>query len=102
MGKIITTTLLILLLALAATATEVPTMELGRKLFHAKNLGTSGNSCATCHPGGKGLDEIEAYDDGMLKEMINFCIRDALKGEMIDLESTEMESFRLYVRSLDN
>ena len=81
-------------------ATEVPTVALGDKLFHAENLGTNGRSCASCHPDGKGLDEIDAYDDGMLKEMVNFCIRDAMKGKMMDLESTEIESFRLYLRSL--
>ena len=81
-------------------ATEVPTVALGDKLFHAENLGTNGKSCATCHPGGKGLDEIDAYDDGMLKEMVNFCIRDAMKGQMMDLESTEVESFLLYLRAL--
>ncbi len=83
-----------------AAATEVPTFELGKRLFHATSLGASGYSCASCHPGGKGLEEIDAYDDGMLREMVNFCIRDALKGEMMDLESTEIESFLLYLRSL--
>lgn len=102
MKKITVCTLLILLTAPFAPATEVPTVKLGKHLFQATNLGTNGNSCATCHPGGKGLEEIDAYDDGMLKEMVNFCIRDALKGDMMDLESTEIESFLLYLRALKN
>lgn len=93
-------TLTLLLLAMTSFATEVPTTTLGDQLFHANNLGTNGKSCASCHPEGKGLEEIDAYDDGMLKEMVNFCIRDAMKGKMMDLQSTEIESFLLYLRSL--
>jgi cytochrome c peroxidase len=81
-------------------ATEIPTVKLGEKLFNANNLGTNGKSCATCHPDGEGLHEIDAYDDGMLKEMVNFCIRDAMKGRMMDLESTEIESFLMYLRKV--
>ena len=88
-----------LFLATTTFATEVPTTALGKQLFEADNLGTNGKSCSSCHPQGKGLEEIAAYDDGMLKEMVNFCIRDAMKGKMMDLESTEIESFLLYLRS---
>ncbi len=101
MSKILLPVLTLTLLFSPALATEIPTLALGEKLFNAVNLGTNGNSCAGCHPGGKGLEEIAAYDDGMLKEMVNFCIRDALKGQMMDLESTEIESFLLYLRSLE-
>lgn len=101
MNRVIIPALLLMLAASPALATEVPTTALGEKLFNAENLGTNGRSCASCHPDGKGLDEIEAYDDDMLKEMVNFCIRDALKGEMIDLESTEIESFLMYLRNLN-
>ena len=93
-------TLILLMLAIPSFATEVPTIILGQKMFEANNLGSNGKSCASCHPDGKGLEEINAYDDGMLKEMVNFCIRDALKGKMMDLESTEIESFLLYLRKL--
>lgn len=82
------------------SAVEGPSLELGKTLFEATTLGSNGNSCATCHPKGKGLDEIQAYDDGMLKEMINFCIRDALKGTMLSFESQELEALRRYLRSL--
>lgn len=86
--------------ATSVFATEVPTLELGKQLFEATNLGSNGKSCSSCHAQGKGLEEIGAYDDGVLREMINFCIRDALKGEMLDPESTELGSLFLYVRSL--
>ncbi len=93
-------TLILLTLTMTSFATEVPTIILGQKMYEANNLGSNGKSCASCHPHGKGLEEIDAYDDGMLKEMVNFCIRDAMKGRMMDLESTEIESFLLYLRSL--
>ena len=83
-----------------ALATEGPTVAMGQTLFVSTDLGSNGKSCASCHPGGKGLNEIGAYDDAMLKEMINFCIRDALKGKMFALESQELDSMLLYLRTL--
>lgn len=83
-----------------ASATEAPNVELGRTLFHATSLGTNGKSCASCHPDGKGLEEIEAYDPPTLREMINFCIRDALKGAMLAADSQELQAMERYLRSL--
>jgi len=100
MNRIIIPALLLILSTTPAISMEAPNADLGEKLFNTNNLGSNDKSCASCHPDGKGLEEINAYDDGMLKEMVNFCIRDALKGEMIDLESTEIESFLIYLRSL--
>lgn len=94
---------LMVLLALSCsvcTAVEGPSPALGKPLFEATTLGSNGNSCATCHPGGNGLNEVHAYDDSMLREMINFCIRDALNGTMLALESQEIEALQRYVRSL--
>ncbi len=93
-------TILLLAIAFSAAAIESPNRELGEKLFNWEALGSNGKSCSTCHPGGKGLEEIGAYDDGMLMEMINFCIRDALKGEMLTPDSQELESMLIYLRSL--
>lgn len=82
------------------TATEGPTVTMGEILFTSTTLGSNGKSCSSCHPGGKGLAEIGAYDDATLREMINFCIRDALKGKMFALESQELDSLLLYLRTL--
>jgi len=87
-----------LLVVPGARGVEGPNESLGKKLFESTQLGTNGRSCAVCHPTGKGLEEIGAYSDQQLKEMINFCIRDALKGRMFDLESTELSSMLFYVR----
>ncbi|GAB4168931.1 MAG: cytochrome c peroxidase [Geothermobacteraceae bacterium] len=83
-----------------AMATETPNLDLGKALFESTALSTNGKSCASCHPDGKGLQEIDAYDDDMLREMINFCIRDALKGKMLPNDAQELESMRLFLRSL--
>ena len=100
MKSIILAGMMGVLLAGTALAVEGPSVEMGENLFQAESLGTSGKSCSTCHLRGKGLDEIGAYSDDQLKEMINFCIRDALQGKTFDLESTELESMLLYLRSL--
>ena len=89
----------LLFIASFVYATEKPGVSLGEKLFQSKSLGSNGNSCSTCHSGGKGLQELGSYDDATLKEMINFCIRDALKGEMIGVDSSEMNSLFSYLRS---
>jgi len=89
----------VLFISSFAYATEKPGVSLGKQLFQSKSLGSNGKSCSSCHSGGKGLQEIGSYDDATLKEMINFCIRDALKGEMIGLDSSEMNSLLSYMRS---
>jgi mono/diheme cytochrome c family protein len=86
--------------ATAGPATEGPTVAMGQALFESTALGSNGKSCASCHPAGKGLEEIGAYDDPVLKEMINFCIRDALEGKMFALDSQELDSMLLYLRTL--
>jgi len=91
---------LLALLPAAAAATEGPTRSMGEALFASAELGSNGKSCADCHPQGKGLEELGAYDDGSLKEMVNFCIRDALAGRMFAPGSQELESMLLYLRSL--
>jgi len=96
--------LLTLLCLLAWTGTvsavEAPTADLGKTLFESARLGSNGKSCSSCHPDGKGLEEISAYDDGQLKEMINFCIRDALKGRMFASDAQELDAMLAYLRSL--
>ncbi|TYO99727.1 di-heme cytochrome c peroxidase [Geothermobacter ehrlichii] len=101
-GRLIIPALLAaLFLPSGGAAIETPNRALGERLFSSTALSTNGRSCAGCHANGKGLQEIAAYDDPMLREMINFCIRDALKGEMLPADSQELESLLLYLRTLD-
>ena len=87
-------------LPFTAYATEGPTSELGKTLFESTRLGSSGKSCATCHPGGKGLEDSIYLDETELIKMNNLCIRKPLKGEPLDPASTEMDSLVLYIRTL--
>ncbi len=74
------------------------TIEKGKKLFHDPGLGTTGKSCNSCHPEGKGLEQAGSRTD--LPEIINGCITIPLKGKAIDPKSAEMESLVLYIKSL--
>lgn len=74
-------------------------VENGRKLFTAP-LGSNGKSCSSCHADGKGLDHAGDYDSGMLREMINFCIRDALKGDLLAEDDPRLGQLEAYVQSL--
>ena len=89
---------LVVCFSIPVTATEGS--NAGEAFFHLNTLGTIDRSCNDCHPGGKGLDKIADYDSTMLREIINFCIRDALKGEMWPLESPELKSLETYLRNL--
>ena len=90
---------ILLLTGFHASALEAPSLNLGQTLFESVELGTKGLSCATCHPQGKGLDMIGDFNDSELKDIINACLRDALKAEPISLESQEMISLVGFVRT---
>lgn len=75
-------------------------VEKGKMLFNDQGLGGSTNSrsCGGCHPDGKGL--AGAGDNENLASMINTCIQKPLKGQALDANSVEMESLKLYIKSL--
>ena len=87
-----------LLLAFQGYANESPSLSLGKTLFESTELGTKGKSCQTCHSQGKGLDMIGDFNDEELKDIINACLRDALGGKTISVESQEMVALHDYVR----
>jgi mono/diheme cytochrome c family protein len=81
----------------------------GKDLFNDPKLGnaTSGKSCNTCHPDGKGLDKaadkefnIGGKEQKGLEEAINFCIENAIKGKPLDPESEQMKDLVAYIKSL--
>ena len=90
---------LLLSYALPAMAVEMATLDMGRSLFESTQLGTSDRSCATCHPGGKGLEQVDDFSDAELKDIINACIRDALHGTKLTDDSRELNALLLYVRT---
>jgi len=94
--------LLVVVLLLAPPsvfAVEAPSVELGKRLFESIQLGSKGRSCESCHRQGEGLDKIGDFNDMELRDIINACIRDALGGELLGVESQEMDSLHSYVKT---
>jgi len=75
-------------------------MAKGKALFNDTKLGggTSGMSCNSCHPDGKGLEK--ASDKKDLQGFVNSCIQNALKGKAIEPASEEMADLVAYIKSL--
>lgn len=97
-------TLAVLLVSAAVSAFAAAggksSVENGKVLFESKSLGTNGKSCATCHPGGSGLEDLSANDSSELEKITNRCIEKALKGKPLAFGSTELSSLVLYQKSL--
>jgi len=84
--------------------------ERGRALFNDPKLGgaTSGRTCGSCHPDGKGLEsaadrkewKTPAGTSKTLEDAINICITMALKGRALDPKSPEMADMVAYIKSL--
>lgn len=81
-----------------AFAAESPSIDKGKALFNDPKLGTTGKSCNSCHPDGKGTQK--AADKADLDRIINACITHSIKGNALDPNSTEMQSMILYIKSL--
>jgi len=81
-------------------AADPPLQLKGWQLFGSEKLGTSGSSCAGCHPDGSKLKGAISASDEELAATINKCISGPLKGKALDLQSTEMKALLLYTRSL--
>jgi mono/diheme cytochrome c family protein len=92
--------LLMAAMALPAMAADEASLEKGQQLFASKELGTNGRSCATCHPGGKGLEKAGRLSDEDLADMVNTCIKKPLQGKELDPESAEVKSLVAYIKSI--
>jgi cytochrome c len=85
-------------------------VEKGKAMFNDPKLGTNNSTCATCHPGGKGLEK--AGEKGKkqwktpggvlnsLEDAINMCITMALKGKALDKDSQKMKDMVAYIKSI--
>jgi len=89
-------TLFVISIAIAAIPQEA-SLDKGKALFNDPKLGTTGKSCNSCHPDGKGLDK--AGEKSNLENILNSCITKGLKGKAVDVKSVEMQSLVLYVKS---
>ncbi len=90
---------LLFLFAAPLASFEGPSLAMGQALFESPELGTSGKSCLSCHPTGKGLQGVAHLDDKALSRTVNTCIRKPLQGTPLDPASTEMQALILYLRS---
>ncbi len=74
----------------------------GKILFNDPSFsgGITGNSCASCHPDGKGLEGDALKKKKILEKAINKCIVNELKGHAIDPKSEEMKDLIAYIKSL--
>ncbi len=79
-------------------AAQEASVEKGRALFNDPKLGTTGKSCNTCHPIGKGLEKSGLRQD--LTDVVNGCITIPLKGKALNPDSVEMKSIVQYIKSL--
>jgi cytochrome c len=79
-------------------------VQKGRQLWTSPDLGTNGVACAQCHPNGANTHP-ETYPKFQqqlgrvitLREMINWCIRQPLKGEPLALDDPKMIALEAYV-----
>ncbi|HXX58324.1 MAG TPA: hypothetical protein VEI96_10025 [Thermodesulfovibrionales bacterium] len=86
--------------------------EKGKAMFNDPKLSgaTSGKTCGSCHPDGKGLEQAAdkkewktpAGFSNTLEDTINICITVALRGKALDPKSPEMANMVAYIRSLKN
>jgi cytochrome c553 len=88
---------LVLLLTIPAFAAN--DLQAGKELFSTQ-LGSNGKSCSSCHPDGKGLEHADDYQGEQLRGIINACIRDALKGQLLPDDDPRLVELESYVRSL--
>ena len=81
----------------------------GETLFSSPlYLGTLPISCASCHPGGQGLEmtygkkefSIFGAKTQKLESVINFWIVDVMRGEPLKPDSQSMKDVKAYIKSL--
>lgn len=96
--------LLVTVLMLSGTLVYAADADKGKDLFESPTLGggTTGNSCSSCHEGGKGLgsDLFERMDKKRLAAVINNCIEKTMGGRAIDPEGQEMQNLMAYMKTL--
>jgi len=108
--KLIAVIAVVMLASSSVLAMHHTPEDRGKALFNDPKLGggTSGKSCNTCHPDGKGLVGVAEKREwknpgGMFKslaETVNTCIVMALKGKALDVNSDQMKDLISYLKSL--
>ena len=108
LGIVFLSLLVLLSSEMVLAATEGASVEKGKALFNDARLGTTGSSCNTCHMNGRGLEAAAAKKGWIrsdktyknLEDLVNGCITTGLHGKALDVQSVEMQSIVLYLKSL--
>ena len=87
------------------TGKEKATAAGGKTLFNSSVMGQNGKTCATCHPGGKGLESVAIKTEWnaggtafpTIEGAINACVKGALKGPSLKEDSLETQSLASYL-----
>ena len=79
-------------------------LKKGARLWNDTKLGTSGTSCASCHPNGALLSpkpyprHIKMTGDIVtLDQMINFCMINPMKAKPLNWNSQKMTALAAYI-----
>jgi cytochrome c5 len=99
-----------MLVACVVPVSDPKPEDRGKLLFNDPKLGggTSGSSCNSCHPKGKGLERIAGKkewktrtgDIKTVEEVTNICITMALRGTALDVNSQQMKDLVSYINTL--
>lgn len=100
MNKFLNAFLSVFLFSTVASAAEEPSIKKGHELFNSTAIASNGKSCASCHPGGKGMEEAATYDDKELAKISNQCLVKALQGKALADGSLELNSLVMYLKTL--
>ena len=81
-------------------------MEQGKKVFHSAKLlsGTIGVSCDMCHPDAANThpETYPKYQEqlqrvALLRDMINWCIENPVKGKTLDPNDPKLRALEAYI-----
>jgi cytochrome c peroxidase len=90
---------IVAILAAAALAGGATVAEAGKRLFADPRLGTTGKSCADCHPDGSGAS-VKGKTDAEAVKTVNGCIAGPLEGKPLAPDSAEMRGLVEYLKGL--
>ena len=78
-----------------------PTLERGKQLFNDIDLGANGKTCVLCHAGGKNFDpeDLRAATAKDVALLSNHCLSLRMKSQKLPLDSSDLQSLVLYVRT---
>src|SRR5262249_45837565 len=83
-------------------------IDYGNQVFHDDKLlgGTIGVSCGNCHPNGSNTHpetypkfQIQLKRVALLRDMINWCIENPVRGKRLDADDPKLRAVEAYILS---